>query len=168
MEFDSLLESPILMTQISRNIEYDQRSVNRKLWRYENGGVDVSLKDGLFSAVAEGGFLCDSPSNLHSNHASEFTEEFSGFLQGSPRNVLPRSATPSPRTTQYMRFRSPCSENFGSSPTTNHNSYRRGMNNVVEGKVRSYSDGENQVRQFNVRSNSQAWLGLARWRLGIF
>ncbi|KAK8508790.1 hypothetical protein V6N13_090759 [Hibiscus sabdariffa] len=80
MEFDSLLESPILMTQISRNIEYDQRSVNRKLWRYENGGVDVSLKDGLFSAVAEGGFLCDSPSDLRSNHGSEFTEEFSGFL----------------------------------------------------------------------------------------
>ncbi|KAK8576286.1 hypothetical protein V6N13_090760 [Hibiscus sabdariffa] len=189
MEFDSLLESPILMTQISRNIEYDQRSVNRKLWRYENGGVDVSLKDGLFSAVAEGGFLCDSPSDLRSNHGSEFTEEFSGFLQGSPRNVLPRSATPSPRRSrsrinvdnlfttprrlirslqdpndlnsdysgkQYMRFRSPCSENFGCSPTTNHNSYRRGMNNVVEGKVRSYSDCENQGDSESVSSTDDS------------
>ncbi|KAE8677772.1 putative NDH-dependent cyclic electron flow 5 [Hibiscus syriacus] len=31
----------------SKTLEYDQRSVNRKLWGYENGGVDVSLKDGL-------------------------------------------------------------------------------------------------------------------------
>ncbi|KAK9017154.1 hypothetical protein V6N11_079637 [Hibiscus sabdariffa] len=189
MEYDSLLESPILMTQISRNIEYDQRSVNRKLWRYENGGVDVSLKDGLFSAVAEGGFICDSPSDLRSNHGSEFTEEFSGFLQGSPRNVLPRSATPSPRRSrsrinvddlfttprrlirslqdpndlnsdhsgkQYRRFRSPCSENFGSSPTTNHNSYRRGTNKDVEGKVRSYSDGENQGDSESVSSTDDS------------
>ncbi|KAK8712599.1 hypothetical protein V6N13_147835 [Hibiscus sabdariffa] len=97
MEYDSLIESPISMTQISRNMEYDQRSVNRKLWRYGNGGVDVSLKDGLFSAVAQGGSLCDSPSDLISNHGSEFMEEFSGFLHRSPRNGLPRSATPSPQ-----------------------------------------------------------------------
>ncbi|XP_039030722.1 protein SINE1-like [Hibiscus syriacus] len=97
MEYDSFLESPILMTQISCNMEYDQRSVNQKLWRYENGGVDVSPKDGLFSAVARGGSVCDSPSDLRSNHGTEFTKEFSGFLIGSPKNGLPRSATPSPQ-----------------------------------------------------------------------
>ncbi|KAL1145409.1 hypothetical protein V6Z11_A11G296600 [Gossypium hirsutum] len=105
MEYDSLLESPISMTQISRNMEYDQRSVTRKLWKYENGGVDVSLKDGLFSAVTQGRSICDSPSDLHelSNNGSEFTEEFSGFLYRSPRNVLPRSATPSPQV-KCFRF----------------------------------------------------------------
>ncbi|XP_022719281.1 protein SINE1-like isoform X2 [Durio zibethinus] len=99
MEYDSLLESPVSMTQISSNMEYDQRSVNRKLWRYDNGGVDVSLKDGLFSAVAQGRSICDSPSYHHelSNHESEFKEEFAGFLHRSPRNELPRSATPSPQ-----------------------------------------------------------------------
>ncbi|WRX23922.1 hypothetical protein QQP08_016409 [Theobroma cacao] len=99
MESDSLIESPVSMTQISHNMEYDQRSVNRKLWRYENGGVDVSLKDGLFSAVARGSSICDSPFDHHelTNHGSEYTEEFAGFLQRSPRNRLPRSATPSPQ-----------------------------------------------------------------------
>lgn len=105
MEYDSLLESPISMTQFSRNMEYDQRSVTRKLWKFENGGVDVSLKDGLFSAVAQGHSICDSPSDLHklSNNGSEFMEEFSGFLHRSPRNVLPRSATPSPQV-KCFRF----------------------------------------------------------------
>ncbi|GMI65290.1 hypothetical protein like AT1G54385 [Hibiscus trionum] len=189
MEYDSLLESPISMTQISRNMEYDQRSVNRKLWRYENGGVDVSLKDGLFSAVAQGGSICDSPSDLLSNHGSEFTDEFSGFLHRSPRNGLPRSATPSPQRSrsrinidnhfmtprrlirslqdpndlnsdysgkQYRRLRSPCSENFGSNPTTNRNSYQRGTINKAKGKARSYTNGENQGGSESVSSTDDS------------
>ncbi|GMH08246.1 hypothetical protein Nepgr_010086 [Nepenthes gracilis] len=34
---------------------YTSRSnVNWKLWKYKNGGVDISLKDGLFSEVIHG------------------------------------------------------------------------------------------------------------------
>ncbi|XVF31237.1 hypothetical protein REPUB_Repub16aG0128100 [Reevesia pubescens] len=172
MEYDSLLDSPLSMTQISRNMDYDQRSVNRKLWKYENGGVDVSLKDGLFSVVARGGSKCDSPSD---NHGSEYTEEFAGFLYKSPRNGQPRSATPSPQRSrsrinvdnlfttlrklihslqdpndsnsdysqkQSRRFRSPCSEKFGWSPTTNHNNFQRGMIYEVKGNGHMYTDGE--------------------------
>ncbi|XWS42445.1 hypothetical protein CRYUN_Cryun16bG0014700 [Craigia yunnanensis] len=177
MEYDSLLESPVSMTQISRNMEYDQRSVNRKLWRYENGGVDVSLKDGLFSAVARGSSTCNSPSDQHelSNHGSEYMEEFAGFLHRSPRKGLSRSAAPSPQRShsrinvdnlfttprklihslqdpndlnsdysekQSRRFRSPCSEKFGWSPTTNHNRFRRDMIYEVKGNGHMYTDGE--------------------------
>ncbi|PPD85686.1 hypothetical protein GOBAR_DD17378 [Gossypium barbadense] len=191
MEYDSLLESPISMTQISRNMEYDQRSVTRKLWKYENGGVDVSLKDGLFSAVTQGRSICDSPSDLHelSNNGSEFTEEFSGFLYRSTRNVLPRSATPSPQRSrsrinvetlfttprklihslqdpnelnsdysekQFRRFRSPCSEKFGGSPTTNRNTFRRGMINEVKRKARSYTDGEDHGVSESVSSTDDS------------
>ncbi|OMO98953.1 Survival motor neuron interacting protein 1 [Corchorus olitorius] len=175
IEYDSFIESPVSM--ISRNMDYDRRSVNRKLWRCENGGVDVSLKDGLFSAVARGSSLCDSPSDIHelTNHGSEYTEEFTGFFQRSPRNRIPRSATPSPQRSrsrinvdnlfttprklirslqdpndansdysekQSRRYRSPTSEKFGWSPTTNHNGFRRGMIYEVRRNGNMYTNGE--------------------------
>ncbi|GLT27502.1 hypothetical protein SLA2020_024930 [Shorea laevis] len=43
---------------------YDRRSVNRKLWSYENE-VDVSLRDGLFSEVTGVTPIYDSPSEHH-------------------------------------------------------------------------------------------------------
>ncbi|KAE8734699.1 putative NDH-dependent cyclic electron flow 5 [Hibiscus syriacus] len=130
MEYDSFLELPISMTQVSCNLEHDQRSVNRKHWRYENGGVDVSLKD--------------------------------GFLNGSPGNGLPRSATPCPQksrsrisinnlfTTPRRLIRSLQDPNDLNSDysgkqysrMTNNNSYWHGTNNDVKGKTRSYTDGE--------------------------
>ncbi|KAE8684152.1 putative H/ACA ribonucleoprotein complex subunit 1-like protein 1-like [Hibiscus syriacus] len=42
-------------------------------------------------------FICNSPSDLLSNHGSELTDELSGFLHRSPRNGVARSATPSPQ-----------------------------------------------------------------------
>ncbi|XP_022745778.1 protein SINE1-like [Durio zibethinus] len=86
------------MTQISRNMEYDQRSVNLKLWSYDNGGVDVSLKDGWLSAVDRGSSICNSTYDHHefSNHGSEYTEEFAGILHRNVRNGLP-GATSSPQ-----------------------------------------------------------------------
>uniref|UniRef100_A0A2N9EGE6 TORTIFOLIA1/SINE1-2 N-terminal domain-containing protein n=1 Tax=Fagus sylvatica TaxID=28930 RepID=A0A2N9EGE6_FAGSY len=91
-------ESPISMRQVSHNSDYDCRSVNRKLWSYENGGVDVSLKDGLFSEAVQG----SSMSNTHSGHdefacnGGDYTDEFAGFFQRNPRNGISRSATNSP------------------------------------------------------------------------
>lgn len=103
-EYDSFIESPVSMSQLSCDTEYDCRSVNRnvnrKLWSFENGGVDVSLKDGLYSGVVQG-----SPirSNSYSSHheindsGGDYTDEFAGFFQRSPRDRANRSTTPSPQ-----------------------------------------------------------------------
>ncbi|KAJ7976370.1 ARM repeat superfamily protein [Quillaja saponaria] len=104
--YESLVESPVSMRHVSQNSGYDRRSVNRKLWSCKNGGVDVSLKDGLFSDVAEGNAISNSLSEcsmLHefSNNRGDSTEEFAGFLHRDPRNGLSRSTTTSP-----MRSRS--------------------------------------------------------------
>ncbi|KAJ8763160.1 hypothetical protein K2173_025545 [Erythroxylum novogranatense] len=99
MEYDSFIESPVSTT---RNLEYDCRSVNRKLWSYENGGVDVSLKDGLFSEIAHRTPINEAFSDRSGDY--EFTEngggcsgEFAGFLHRISRNRQLRSATPSPQ-----------------------------------------------------------------------
>ncbi|XP_038725158.1 protein SINE1-like [Tripterygium wilfordii] len=102
IEYDSLVESPISSAQASHNMGYDQRMVNRKLWGYENGGVDISLKDGLFSELARGspisnGFSEASRRQGLTDYGENFTEEFDEFLQRNPRNGLPRSCTPSPQ-----------------------------------------------------------------------
>lgn len=100
-DYDSLIESPISTRDGSFGSNYDRRSVNRKLWRNENGGVDVSLKDGLFSDAAEGRVLStDKTFNDQSgenDNRGEQLEAFSGFFQGSPINGRLRSATPSPQ-----------------------------------------------------------------------
>ncbi|KAJ4824631.1 Protein sine1 [Turnera subulata] len=96
---DSFIGSPVSATNLSY-AEYDRGSVNRKHWQYANGGVDISLKDGLFSQLARG-----SPNGAMSDHSGhhehtmngEDTGEFTGFMQRSPQNGVPRSATPSPQ-----------------------------------------------------------------------
>ncbi|GLT90429.1 hypothetical protein SLE2022_083620 [Rubroshorea leprosula] len=97
-EYDSFVESSVSTTQVSHDMGYDHRSVNRKLWSYEDG-VDASLRDGLFSEVTGGIPIYDSPSEHHelTGNGEENTDEFSGFLQRSPRNGRLRSSTPSPQ-----------------------------------------------------------------------
>ncbi|PNS90208.1 hypothetical protein POPTR_019G033900v4 [Populus trichocarpa] len=100
MEYESFIESPISTTNTSSS-EYDRGSVNRKLWSFENGGVDVSLKDGLFSE-SQGSPIHDAfsdQSGLHelTENRGSCTGEFAGFLPRSPRNGLSRCTTPSPQ-----------------------------------------------------------------------
>lgn len=107
VEYESLVESPISMSQASQNSIYDCRSVNRKLWSCENGVVDVSLKDGLFSEIARGsaysnGYPENSGNNEFIRCEGDCTEEFAGFLQRNPRNGASRSTTTSP-----LRSRTP-------------------------------------------------------------
>ncbi|KAI7991340.1 Protein SINE1 [Camellia lanceoleosa] len=105
--YDSLIESPISNCQASGELSYDhdRRSVNRKLWRrYENGGVDVSLKDGLYSEVTRGS-ATQSPKGDGSfnSEGDDYTDGFAGFLQGSTRrDSVPRSTTPSPQRARYQ------------------------------------------------------------------
>ncbi|XP_027351141.1 protein SINE1-like [Abrus precatorius] len=91
--YESVVESPI-----STNLDYERRSVNRKLWSNKNGGVDVSLKDGLFSeAVDESALLGHSLSREFSNGKRDFAEEFAGFTNRNPTHGVSRSTTTSPQ-----------------------------------------------------------------------
>ncbi|GMN38934.1 hypothetical protein TIFTF001_008161 [Ficus carica] len=98
VEYEGWVESPTSTRQASQIFDYDCRSVNRKLWSFENGGVDVSLKDGLFSQIARE----DTISNTEHSRDNEFGkndgdhEEFAGFLQKNPRNGMSKSTTTSP------------------------------------------------------------------------
>ncbi|KAG7961135.1 hypothetical protein I3843_09G001400 [Carya illinoinensis] len=97
--YDSLGETPISMRQVPRNSDYDRRSVNRKLWSYENGGVDVSLKDGLFSEIVQGSPMSNTHSlnDEYAYNGEYYAEEFSGFLPRNPRSGISRSTTSSPQ-----------------------------------------------------------------------
>ncbi|OIW12280.1 hypothetical protein TanjilG_06069 [Lupinus angustifolius] len=92
--YESVLESPISTDQPLMSSNYEQRSVNRKLWSQENGGVDVSLKDGMFS---EAGQLSNhSVDHEPSNGDRGVAEEFSGFMHRNQLNRVSRSTTSSP------------------------------------------------------------------------
>ncbi|KAJ0078737.1 hypothetical protein Patl1_22948 [Pistacia atlantica] len=98
--YDSMVESPISVTQQSCHSEYDCRSVNRKLWSFENGGVDVSLKDGLFSEMVSGSPIYSNSYCGHhelTDNGGDYMDEFAGFYERSPRDRGPRSTTPSPQ-----------------------------------------------------------------------
>ncbi|KAK9157719.1 hypothetical protein Scep_004293 [Stephania cephalantha] len=101
VDYDSQAESPTLTGMMSSNFPCNSRSVNRKLWQNDNVGVDVSLKDGLFSD------LCRSSSGSNSHFEryesglntdnDEQSETFSGFVHLITRDAGNRSATPSPQ-----------------------------------------------------------------------
>lgn len=84
------VESPL-------STNYERRSVTRKLWSNQNGGVDVSLKDGLFSEVTKESALSEH-SLIHelTNGHGDFTEEFFGFMGRNPKHGVSRSTTTSP------------------------------------------------------------------------
>ncbi|CAK9155752.1 unnamed protein product [Ilex paraguariensis] len=83
--YNSLSESPMSGSQTSPDSDYDQRSVNQKLWRiYQNGGVDVSVRDRLFSEV-------------HDEFSDDRGDEFIGLLQRSPQIGVVRGTTPGPQ-----------------------------------------------------------------------
>ncbi|XP_042480212.1 protein SINE1-like [Macadamia integrifolia] len=101
VDYDSLVESPVSIGQVSCNLDYGDRCVNRRLWKNENGGVDLSLKDNLFSEVSRGGnsshsFVEGFKDGEISNNGEQ-SGEFSGFLQESPSNGATSSTTPSPQ-----------------------------------------------------------------------
>lgn len=102
-EYDSLLESP-LSSPVSSDLTYNRQGVHRRLWRYENGGVDISLKDGLFSELSNGNGLSSgsverTPTRQQEYNANEGdVNDFTGFQLRSPRyGVATRSPTPSPQ-----------------------------------------------------------------------
>lgn len=97
VDYEPFMDSPVSINQGPYVLGND-RSVNRKLWKKSaNGGVDVSLKDGIFSEFTHGNGVINSEHNEVHNGTGDNTAEFAGFLPRSARNGFVRSATPSPQ-----------------------------------------------------------------------
>lgn len=106
---DSSAESPLSIGQVSCNFRH-RRPTNRKLWNNENGGVDISLRDGLYSEVR-------SDANCPETYLKQFgdgelsgTERdgfdgFSRFVHASLRNTGTQSATPSRQVCDINYFK---------------------------------------------------------------
>ncbi|XP_061336993.1 protein SINE1-like [Gastrolobium bilobum] len=91
--YESVVESPI-----STNLNYERRSVNRKLWNNENGGVDVSLKDGLSSETRKESSLLDhSVSQEFPNGRGDSAKDFAYFMDRNPKHGISRSTILSPQ-----------------------------------------------------------------------
>ncbi|KAG0530357.1 hypothetical protein BDA96_05G179000 [Sorghum bicolor] len=99
MNGSTLTESPVSVGQSSCNFDQSRRT-NRRLWN--NDGVDVSLKDGLFIQLCSNsnsyeddlGEVCDSEVT---DANFECTNTFAGFVSPSPNGSISRDKTPSPR-----------------------------------------------------------------------
>lgn len=76
---------------------HSPKGVNRRLWRRcENGFLDVSLKDGIFSDIARSEY-----DEISRNHG-EYCENFAGFVQESAEDEIVGSNTPSPQVSLYL------------------------------------------------------------------
>ncbi|KZV53303.1 hypothetical protein F511_07597 [Dorcoceras hygrometricum] len=96
--YDYFTGSPISLKQDPRGMTDDSRSVNRKLWRRcDNGVLDISLKDGIFSSLTGEVDILKPNNDEFSDNCSGHTENFAGFLQGSTRCAAVRSTTSSPQ-----------------------------------------------------------------------
>ncbi|KAG8367997.1 hypothetical protein BUALT_Bualt16G0130800 [Buddleja alternifolia] len=94
--YDYFTDSPISRNQGHRGIDCEHRRVNRKLWRRcENGGLDVSLEDGIFSEIIGGNGILTSEHDEFSQKCGDYCENSEGFV--SARNRIITSNTPSPQ-----------------------------------------------------------------------
>lgn len=95
---DSVFDSPMSTNQASPELCNNRRSVNRKLWtRDDNGAVNISLKDGIFSEMSRESVPVNPENNELSYNCGDFPDGFAGFLQENGRHVISRSTTPSPQ-----------------------------------------------------------------------
>ena len=95
-EYDSFIESPFSNSYACGNLDYDRR-LKQQLWRrFENGGLDLSFKDGLFTEATSKSAI-ENYEEYECSQNDERASEFAGFFQGSPRNAGVRSSTPSPQ-----------------------------------------------------------------------
>ncbi|KAL8147138.1 protein SINE1-like isoform X1 [Apium graveolens] len=93
---NSFMESPFSSSYACGDINFDQRSVNRKQWRkFENGVLDVSLNNGIFSELTPTSLIDDFEHDESSGNKEDCANGFAGVLHASRRNA--RSATPSPQ-----------------------------------------------------------------------
>ncbi|KAL8126678.1 hypothetical protein AgCh_013806 [Apium graveolens] len=94
-EYDFSVESAFSNSYASGE-DYDRR-VNCQLWRkFENGGLDLSFKEGLFTEATSKSLMENTGENECSDNR-ECENKFAGFVQESSRSTGVRSTTPSPQ-----------------------------------------------------------------------
>ncbi|KAI3794748.1 hypothetical protein L1987_37385 [Smallanthus sonchifolius] len=101
--YSSVVDSPHSVSGLSQEVDSDI-SVQRKLWRYENGGDDVSLKNRLFSGeISTPRSVVENPEHK-SDYANGFSEDQGDYPNGFSR-FLQKSVTPSPqRSRSFINF----------------------------------------------------------------
>ncbi|XP_068649742.1 protein SINE1-like [Aristolochia californica] len=95
---NSFVDSPLSVGQASCNFECSEPA-RRRLWSNENVGVDVSLKDGLFSEVGScsGSYFKSFEDGEDRDWERDNSRVFSGFNHTNTTNVNENSATLSPQ-----------------------------------------------------------------------
>lgn len=92
--YDHLMESPNSINHGPQDQDFSTKGVNRRLWRRcENGFLDVSLKDGIFSDIAREESEYDEISGNH----GEYYENFAAFVRESAKEEVIESSAPSPQ-----------------------------------------------------------------------
>ncbi|KAL1550077.1 protein SINE1-like isoform X1 [Salvia divinorum] len=92
--YDYLMESPNSINHGPQDQDFSSKGVNRRLWRRcENGFLDVSLKDGIFSDIAREESEYDEISGNH----GEYCENFAAFVRESAKEEVIESNAPSPQ-----------------------------------------------------------------------
>ncbi|GMH18756.1 hypothetical protein Nepgr_020597 [Nepenthes gracilis] len=95
-EYDSLIESPISTSPDPCDFDWNRKNMNRKLRSCDNGGVDISLKNGFFpenvhkSAVSHALSEHDEASDNRRGHSNEFA----GFVVGCSDDGRSQSLCP--------------------------------------------------------------------------
>ncbi|XP_047960978.1 protein SINE1-like isoform X2 [Salvia hispanica] len=98
--YDYLMESPNSINHGPQDQDFSSKGVNRRLWRRcENGFLDVSLKDGIFSDIAREESEYDEISGNH----GEYCENFAAFVRESAKEEVIESNAPSPQSKAHIK-----------------------------------------------------------------
>ncbi|XP_021738263.1 TORTIFOLIA1-like protein 2 [Chenopodium quinoa] len=137
---ESFMDSPMSMSQASCNGNHIRRNFNRKQWNQENGYVNVSLKDGLFSELAHESIRSHVSSEQDEGSDSRsYANGFPGFTPGTPVNGSLRSRPQSPSNGAFRRqAQSPANGALRSRPQSPSNvAFRRRAQSPANGALRS-------------------------------
>ncbi|KAG6426991.1 hypothetical protein SASPL_111230 [Salvia splendens] len=98
--YDYLMESPNSINHGPQDQDFSTKGVNRRLWRRcENGFLDVSLKDGIFSDIAREESEYDEISGNH----GEYCENFAAFVRESAKEEVIESSASSPQSKAHIK-----------------------------------------------------------------
>ncbi|XP_021741251.1 TORTIFOLIA1-like protein 2 isoform X2 [Chenopodium quinoa] len=138
---ESFMDSPMSVSQASCNGNHIRRNLNRKQWSQENGYVNVSLKDGLFSELAQESVRShvSSEQDEGSDSRRSYTNGFPGFIPGTPVNGSLRSRPQSPSNGAFRRrAQSPANGTLRSRQQSPSNgAFRRQAQSPANGALRS-------------------------------
>ncbi|KAL2923218.1 Protein SINE1 [Bienertia sinuspersici] len=158
---ESYMDSPTSMSQSSCDVNPSRKNFHRKLWNPENGYVNVSLKDGLFSELAHESYRShvSSEQDEGSDSRKNNVNGFPGFTPGGPTNGALRSRPRSPVNGSWRsRPQSPANRSMRSqTPSPQRTRSQINVDNVKifttpRKLVRSLQDNEEDLDNFDNQS----------------